>query len=50
MGKKIKAIAYVRPEPKERGIPPRDYLETILQGAIENDLPNEWIEYLKKFL
>jgi gamma-glutamylcyclotransferase len=50
MGKKIKAIAYVRPEPKERGKPPRPYIETILKGAIENSLPNEWIEYLKKFL
>ncbi|WP_408033201.1 gamma-glutamylcyclotransferase [Thermodesulfobacterium geofontis] len=48
--KKIKAIAYVRPEPKERGKPPRSYIETILKGAIENSLPNEWIEYLKKFL
>ena len=50
MGKKIKAIAYVRSEPKKRGKPPRSYIETILKGAIENSLPNEWIEYLKKFL
>jgi hypothetical protein len=48
--KKIKAIAYVRSEPKKRGKPPRSYIETILKGAIENSLPNEWIEYLKKFL
>ena len=34
MGKNIKAIAYVRPEPKERGKPPRSYIETILKGAI----------------
>jgi cation transport regulator ChaC len=50
MGKNIKAIAYVRPEPKERGKPPRSYIETILKGAIENGLPNEWIEHLRKFL
>ena len=46
-GQIVMAQTYIRPEPLKRGKPPRDYLDTIIRGARENGLPEDWIRRLE---
>ncbi len=46
-GQIVMAQTYIRPRPLKRGKPPRKYLDTIIKGARENGLPEEWIRRLE---
>ena len=45
---KFECITYARPEDVPQGAPSPQYLQTILEGARECDLPQDYIEELSK--
>jgi len=47
LGQELKAVAYIRPKPREIKKPSESYLNTIIEGARENDLPEDWIKFLE---
>lgn len=46
---RLEAVAYAVVEPGPGGLPSALYLETILEGAIEHDLPAHWIDHLRTY-
>ncbi|WP_333785376.1 gamma-glutamylcyclotransferase family protein [Thermocrinis sp.] len=47
LGQVLKAVAYVRPKPREIRKPSERYLNTVIEGAKENSLPEDWIKFLE---
>ena len=45
---KFECITYARPEDVPQGAPSPQYLQTILEGARECDLPQDYVEELSK--
>lgn len=50
-GKKCKAWVYIeKPEFFGSGSINQNYMKRVLAGAMENRLPEEWVEFLRKFI
>jgi len=48
LGRELKAVAYIRTEPESIAKTSEGYLNTIIEGAKENCLPEDWIALLEK--
>jgi len=47
--KEYQTQAYIQPENNFNGAPNQSYLQIIIKGAIENNLPTTYVDYLKSW-